>query len=78
MDCPNEKLILDYCKKRKLRKAELKGKGWAGWELYGEGREDGWPKVWKIVEELGMAYGCGWWNGRQCNPEKARLPKKRG
>ena len=68
--CPYGDAILHYANERGVVGARLEYHPSYGWEMYGDGdRIDGWPRVWSIVEELGIGHGCGWTDSHQIKPE---------
>jgi len=68
--------ILHYAADRGLTNGRLAFSPAYGWALHGSGGHipDGslleWPLVWAICDELGIGFGCGGVDYKQCRPER--------
>ena len=67
--------IIEYAKNRGVTNPLITYHIAFGYSLEGGGKdEDGWPLVWRVAEECGIAWGCGNPNSHQVSPEKFVKP----
>lgn len=74
--CPNEKAILKRARDLGIIKPRIRYDVLGGWEILGKGRgnggrgRDGWPRIWRVVEKMGINFGCGNGDQHQIDPTK--------